>query len=99
MDEGRVLVEGSPREVVAEHTAREVVEVLEPSKDIQQQLDGLVSVAQSVEKLADRWLFYTDEGDLLLEKIRAIVPPGCVWLRGATLEDVFLSLTGRGLLD
>ncbi len=99
MDEGRILVEGSPREVVAEHTAREVVEVLEPSKDVQQQLDGLVSVAQGIERLADRWLFYTDEGDLLLEKIRPIVPPGCVWLRGATLEDVFLSLTGRGLLD
>jgi lipooligosaccharide transport system ATP-binding protein len=99
MDEGRVLVEGAPRDVVAEHTAREVVEVTEPSKDVQKQLEGLASVAQSVEKLADRWLFYTDEGDILLEKIRPIVPPGCVWLRGATLEDVFLSLTGRGLLD
>ncbi len=76
-----------------------MVEVLEPEKDVQDQLEGLASVAQGVERLADRWLFYTDEGDLLLEKIRAIVPPGCVWLRGATLEDVFLSLTGRGLLD
>jgi len=99
MHEGRVLVEGAPRDVVADHTTREVVEVLEPESDVQEQLEGLASVAQGVERLADRWLFYTDEGDLLLEKIRAIVPPGCVWLRGATLEDVFLSLTGRGLLD
>jgi hypothetical protein len=45
-------------------------------------------------------LFYTDQGDVLLDKVRALqLASGSVWLRGGTLEDVFLTLTGRGLLD
>jgi len=100
MDEGRILVEGSPRDVVAQHTSREVVEVFEPPPDAHSQLDSIGDMAQRVEKLADRWLFYTDDSDVLHEKIRALaLPPGSVWLRGGTLEDVFLALTGRGLLD
>ena len=100
MHEGRVLVQGAPRDLVEQHTSREVVEVFEPPDDLHADLDALSAVARSVEKLADRWLFYTDEGDLLLEKVRALpLPAGCVWLRGSALEDVFLALTGRGLLD
>jgi lipooligosaccharide transport system ATP-binding protein len=100
MDQGRILVEGSPREVVARHTSPEVVEVFEPPPDAQGQLDSIGDLAQRVEKLADRWLFYTHDGDVLREKMRALaLPPGSVWLRGGTLEDVFLALTGRGLLD
>jgi lipooligosaccharide transport system ATP-binding protein len=100
MHEGRILVEGSPREVVQENTSPEVVEVFEPEKEFQPQLEALSGFAQRIERLADRWLFYTGEGDLLLEKVRGMgLPPGSAWLRGGTLEDVFLSLTGRGLLD
>jgi lipooligosaccharide transport system ATP-binding protein len=100
MNEGRIIVEGPPRDVVAQHTSPEVVEVFEPPRDAQSQLDSMGDMAQRVEKLADRWLFYTDNGDVLREKIRALaLPPGSVWLRGGTLEDVFLALTGRGLLD
>jgi lipooligosaccharide transport system ATP-binding protein len=77
-----------------------VIEVFEPPPELHRDLEALASVARGLEKLADRWLFYTDEGDLLLEKVRALpIAPGSVWLRGGTLEDVFLSLTGRGLLD
>ena len=100
MHEGRVLVQGAPRDLVEEHTSREVVEVFEPADELHADLDALSTVARSVEKLADRWLFYTDEGDILLETVRALpIPAGCVWLRGSGLEDVFLALTGRGLLD
>jgi lipooligosaccharide transport system ATP-binding protein len=100
MHEGRILVEGPPRDVVAQHTSPEVVEVFEPPVEAHTQLDSIAEMAQRVEKLADRWLFYTDEGDVLREKVRALsLPTGSVWLRGGTLEDVFLSLTGRGLLD
>jgi lipooligosaccharide transport system ATP-binding protein len=100
MHEGRILVEGAPRDVVAEHTSPEVVEVFEPPAEIHSQLDSIGEMAQRTEKLADRWLFYTDEGDVLREKVRALsLATGSVWLRGGTLEDVFLSLTGRGLLD
>jgi lipooligosaccharide transport system ATP-binding protein len=100
MHEGRILVEGSPRELVDAHTTREVIEVFEPPDELHSDLAALSDTVRGLERLADRWLFYTDSGDALLEKVRALpLPAGTVWLRGATLEDVFLSLTGRGLLD
>jgi lipooligosaccharide transport system ATP-binding protein len=100
MHEGRILVEGSPREVVRKETSPFVVEVFEPSEEAKPALARLDGLADRVEQLSDRWLFYTADGDALMAKVRDAVPdPGSVWLRGATLEDVFLALTGRGLLE
>ena len=100
MHEGRILVEGSPRELVIRETSPQVIEVFEPNEAAARGLRDLAELADRVERLADRWLFYTAEGDALLAKVRDLVPdPGSVWLRGATLEDVFLQLTGRGLLE
>jgi lipooligosaccharide transport system ATP-binding protein len=100
MHEGRILVQGSPRELVARETSPQVIEVFEPDEGAARGLRDLADLAERVERLADRWLFYTAEGDALLAKVRGVVPdPGAVWLRGATLEDVFLQLTGRGLLE
>jgi lipooligosaccharide transport system ATP-binding protein len=100
MHEGRILVEGSPRELVARETSPQVIEVFEPPDRSIPGLRDLDGLADRVERLADRWLFYTAEGDALLAKVRDLVPDrGSVWLRGATLEDVFLQLTGRGLLE
>jgi lipooligosaccharide transport system ATP-binding protein len=100
MHEGRILVEGSPRALVARETSPQVIEVLEPNDKVAPGLLALEEHADRVERLADRWLFYTSDGDGLLGKVRGVVPdPGSVWLRGATLEDVFLQLTGRGLLE
>ena len=100
MHEGRILVRGSPRDLVAREISPQVIEVFEPSDEATPALRGLEDHADRVERLADRWLFYTGDGDALLAKVRGIVPdPGAVWLRGATLEDLFLQLTGRGLLE
>ena len=100
MHEGRILVQGSPRELVARETSPQVIEVFEPGDGADRGLRDLADLADRVERLADRWLFYTADGDTLLAKVRGVVPdPGAVWLRGATLEDVFLQLTGRGLLE
>jgi len=100
MHEGRILVEGSPREVIAQQTSPYVIEVFEPDQDAAGTLASLEGLADRMERLADRWLFYTGDGDAMLAKVRAAVSdPSSVWLRGATLEDVFLSLTGRGLLE
>jgi lipooligosaccharide transport system ATP-binding protein len=100
MHEGRILVEGSPRELIAQETSPQVVEVFEPSPQQQRELAAMEDLADRVERLIDRWMFYTDDGDALFQKIRAIMPDAAsVWLRGATLEDVFLTLTGRGLLE
>jgi lipooligosaccharide transport system ATP-binding protein len=100
MHEGRILVEGSPRELVARETSPQVIEMFEPDEGAAGGLRDLADLAERVERLADRWLFYTADGDALLAKVRGVIPdPGAVWLRGATLEDVFLQLTGRGLLE
>ncbi len=100
MHEGRFLVHGAPRDLIAKECEPFVVEVFEPRDDVVPELEQLETYAGRIERLADRWLFYTADGDDLLARMRRIVPdPGSVWLRGATLEDVFLSLTGRGLLE
>jgi lipooligosaccharide transport system ATP-binding protein len=100
MHEGRILVEGAPRDLVARESSPQVVEVFEPSKEAARELSTLDGTADRVDRLSDRWLFYTSQGEELLSKIRAVVSdPGAVWLRGATLEDVFLRLTGRGLRE
>ena len=100
MHEGRILVEGPPRDVVRRETSPYVVEVFEPSDEDERRLALLDGLADRTERLADRWLFYTADGEALMAKVRDALPEGgSVWLRGATLEDVFLSLTGRGLLE
>jgi lipooligosaccharide transport system ATP-binding protein len=100
MHEGQILVEGAPRDLVARETSPQVIEVFDPEPEVAASLEDLRGLADRSERLADRTLLYTSEGEVLLQKVRAVVPdPGGVWLRGATLEDVFLKLTGRGLLE
>jgi lipooligosaccharide transport system ATP-binding protein len=100
MHEGRFLVEGSPREIIARHTSPQVIEVFEPPEEAHSSLVALEPLTDRMERLADRWLLYTRDGDALLAKVRALpLDPSSVWLRGGTLEDVFLALTGRGLLE
>jgi lipooligosaccharide transport system ATP-binding protein len=100
MHEGRILVEGSPRQVIAEHTSPQVIEVFDPPPDAERALAALDGAADRVERLLDRWLLYTSNGEALLRRVRALpIDPSSVWLRGGTLEDVFLALTGRRLLE
>lgn len=100
MHEGRILVEGAPRDLVRNRIPPNVIEVLEPADGVAAKLARLEGKAERIERLADRWLFYTANGDELLGAIRRVVrDPAGVWLRGATLEDLFLSLTGRRLLE
>ena len=100
MHEGRILIEGSPRGLIRDHTSREVLEVFEPPEELRVELEALGATSARLERLADRWLFYLEDGEALLAKVRALpLDPGMVWLRGGTLEDVFLALTGRGLLE
>jgi lipooligosaccharide transport system ATP-binding protein len=100
MHEGKILVEGRPRDLVAAHASKQVIEVFDPPAELEKDLEALSHVADRAERLADRWLFHTDEGDAMLAKVRALpLDAGSVWLRGGTLEDVFLSLTGRRLVE
>lgn len=102
MDKGLIVAEGSPRDLVAAHASREVAEVRFASEagehlDLGDRLAGLV---ERVEVLPDRVLLYSDDGDRTLADLHAAgLRPATTLVRRATLEDVFLRLTGRTLVD
>lgn len=100
MDEGRIVAEGSPRDLISEYAPREVVELrfAEGQQDgATLQLEGL---APRSEVLADRVLLYTEDADETQSQLhRRGIDVEQVLVRRSTLEDVFLRLTGRGLND
>ena len=98
MDGGHIVDEGSPSELVARHVTREVVEVRDAD------LDGVLHLVRAngerAEVVTDRVLAYTDDGDALVAKLHADgLRPASVLVRRSTLEDVFLILTGRTLIE
>ncbi|GAA2578607.1 ATP-binding cassette domain-containing protein [Dactylosporangium fulvum] len=100
MDAGRIVAEGSPRQLIERHSTREVVEVrfgLDPLDHLADKLDG---VGERTEVLPDRILVYTGDGDAAVGEISARgLIPSSVLVRRSSLEDVFLHLTGRTLVD
>jgi lipooligosaccharide transport system ATP-binding protein len=100
MDKGRFAAEGSPRQLIGQHATKEVVELrFEPGhhEEIAPRVAGL---AQRHEVLPDRILLYTDDGDAALAEVAAMgLAPRSTLVRRSTLEDVFLRLTGRTLVD
>jgi lipooligosaccharide transport system ATP-binding protein len=98
MDKGRIAAAGSPAALIAEHSTREVLELRFPSGDAPPaRLDG---IAERIEVLADRVLLYSADGDRALDEVHARgLAPVSSLVRRSTLEDVFLSLTGRTLVD
>jgi lipooligosaccharide transport system ATP-binding protein len=101
MDGGKIVAEGSPRALVAEHATREVVELrFARAQEQDDALSRVREIAPRVEPVADRLLVYTDDGD---DTAAAIAGDGVgaasVLVRRASLEDVFLLLTGRTLED
>ncbi|MEV6526735.1 ABC transporter ATP-binding protein [Longispora sp. NPDC051575] len=103
MDGGRIVAEGSPRELIERHSTREVLELrfalteMDQLGALAEKLDG---IAQRIEILPDRLLLYTADGDAATTEVHARgVVPAAVLARRATLEDVFLHITGRTLVD
>jgi lipooligosaccharide transport system ATP-binding protein len=100
MDGGRIVAEGSPRDLLATHTSREVVELRFPPGAAEPPIEVLEAVAERVEVLADRVLLSTADGDATAHEVhRRGLAPAAVITRRSTLEDVFLRLTGRRLID
>ena len=101
MDGGQIVAEGSPRELVAEHATREVVELrFSRAVDLKDALDRVRDLSPRVEAVADRLLVYTDNGDHTANLVANDgVGASSVLVRRASLEDVFLILTGRTLED
>ncbi|MEA2002206.1 MAG: ABC transporter ATP-binding protein [Actinomycetota bacterium] len=99
MDKAKIVAEGSPRGLIDEHATREVVELRFPVGEApaEKAFDGL---AKRVELLPDRTLLYTDNADSTLADLseRSLDIESTV-VRRSSLEDVFLRLTGRTLVD
>jgi lipooligosaccharide transport system ATP-binding protein len=99
MDRGRIAEEGSPADLIRRLSTREVVELRfeqEPPQIDHSVFNGQVA---RVEELPDRILLYTDDGDALVPVVHERLRPQSVLVRRSSLEDVFLSLTGRTLVD
>ena len=98
MDHGRIVAEGSPWELIQRYSTREVVEVR--FDDERPGAGVLGDVAERVEELPDRALLYTSDGDATAAQLHdRNLPPHSTLIRRSTLEDVFLHLTGRTLVD
>jgi lipooligosaccharide transport system ATP-binding protein len=100
MDKGRIVAEGSPRALIEQHSTREVLELRFPvglQEEMVARVDGL---ARRTEVLPDRVLLYSDDADETAAVLasRGVVPEATV-SRRSTLEDVFLRLTGRSLIE
>jgi lipooligosaccharide transport system ATP-binding protein len=104
MDKARIVAEGSPRELIQQHSTRDVVELRFPN-EVWESMDGKLDgkfegLADRVEHLPDRLLVYTGDGDAAISAIHERgLEPESVLVRRSTLEDVFLRLTGRTLIE
>jgi lipooligosaccharide transport system ATP-binding protein len=100
MDGGRIVAEGSPRALIDRHAPREVVELRFPVGLQDEALPRLEGAGERLEVLPDRVLLYTaDAEETIAEVERRGVEPEATITRRSTLEDVFLRLTGRQLVD
>jgi lipooligosaccharide transport system ATP-binding protein len=100
MDDGAIVARGSPAELIAEHSTREVAELRFGAGDNETIAAKIEDLAQRVEVLPDRILLYTHDGEATVRGVldRGLQPISS-FVRRSTLEDVFLRLTGRTLVD
>jgi lipooligosaccharide transport system ATP-binding protein len=100
MDHAKIVASGSPRELIEQYSTREVLE-LRLTDAVRDTLDGrLDDLADRVEELPDRILLYAPDGEQALEGVHARqIPIESALVRRSTLEDVFLRLTGRSLIE
>ncbi len=100
MDKGRFVAMGSPRELIEQYSTREVLELRFAAGTNEASAPGLEGVGDRLEVLPDRILVYADDGEAALKEvhIRGAVPESAL-VRRSSLEDVFLRLTGRTLID
>jgi lipooligosaccharide transport system ATP-binding protein len=100
MDKAKIVAEGSPRSLIEQYSTREVTE-LRFAPGVQDTLDGqLEGLAERIERLPDRVLLYSDDGEAAVAAAHARgLEPETVLVRRSSLEDVFLRLTGRSLID
>jgi lipooligosaccharide transport system ATP-binding protein len=100
MDKGQIMAEGSPAELIKQYSSKEVVELRFGTDKNEQVAKDLKGMGERMEILPDRILIYAEKGEELLSKIiESGKHPVTSLVRRSSLEDVFLRLTGRTLID
>ncbi|WP_296632204.1 ABC transporter ATP-binding protein [Rhodoluna sp.] len=100
MDKGRIMAEGSPAELIKQYSSKEVLEVRFGSTKNAEAAQNISGLGDRVEVLPDRILIYTEDGEKVLKQIVKLgFEPVTSLVRRSSLEDVFLRLTGRQLVD
>jgi lipooligosaccharide transport system ATP-binding protein len=100
MDGGRIAAEGSPRQLIEKYSTREVLELRFAAGSNTDRAADVAGIGERSEILPDRVLVYADDGDAALSAVHARgVMPESALVRRSSLEDVFLHLTGRSLVD
>jgi lipooligosaccharide transport system ATP-binding protein len=100
MDAGKIVAQGSPRALIERYSTREVVELRFNVESQDVFADKLIGVGERLEVLPDRVLLYVADGDDAVAEVqRRTLSPASVLVRRSSLEDVFLHLTGRTLVD
>ena len=104
MDKGLIVAEGSPLSLIREHSTREVAElrfgVAGEGESHDALAEKVADLGDRVEVLPDRLLVYSEDGEEVVAKVHERgLAPAAVLVRRSTLEDVFLRLTGRTLVD
>lgn len=100
MDKGKIMAENSPAQLIKDYSTKEVLEVRFGSDRNREMVEVLQPLAERIEVLPDRILLYAEDGESLLEQIAAKgIHPNTSLVRRSSLEDVFLRLTGRSLVE
>ncbi len=100
MDHGVIAAEGSPRDLIETHSSREVAELRFGIGENEAHVEALSDLGDRVEVLPDRLLVYTADGEEVIAKaLERGLHPAATLVRRSSLEDVFLALTGRTLVD
>jgi lipooligosaccharide transport system ATP-binding protein len=100
VDKGAIMAEGSPAELIRQYSTREVAELRFGSERNAEVALLVAGVGERIEVLPDRILIYSEDGDAVLnEMTRRGLHPITSLVRRSSLEDVFLRLTGRSLIE
>jgi lipooligosaccharide transport system ATP-binding protein len=100
VDKGKIMAEGSPAALIRQYSTKEVVEVRFGSERNAEVAVGLHGIGDRIEVLPDRILIYSENGEAELGAITARgFEPITSLVRRSSLEDVFLRLTGRSLIE
>jgi len=100
MDKGKIMAEGAPPALIKKYSSKEVLEVRFGSKNNAEAAKKIAHLGDRIEALPDRILVYTDDGEKILKQIHKLgLEPQTSLVRRSSLEDVFLRLTGRTLVE